>query len=69
MPTRMLGLVPGKLTSHFMETWLRSYDPPVVTRVEKEQVLFDLRTIQERELKTVAAAVTELAGLERAAAL
>jgi L-seryl-tRNA(Ser) seleniumtransferase len=69
MPTRMLGLVPGKLTSHFMETWLRSYDPPVITRVEKEQVLFDLRTIQERELKTVAAAVTELAGLERDGAL
>jgi len=65
LPTRLLCLVPGNLSSQFMESWLRTYDPPVITRVEKERVLLDVRTIQDRELKTLAQAIRELALLER----
>ncbi len=61
LPSRLLCLVPGDLTSQSMETWLRSYDPPVITRLEKERVLLDVRTIQEKELKTVAQAIQDLA--------
>ena len=61
LPSRLLCLVPGKLSSHSMEAWLRSYDPPVIARVENERVLLDVRTIQERELKIVALAVKDLA--------
>ncbi|MBN2122840.1 MAG: L-seryl-tRNA(Sec) selenium transferase, partial [Deltaproteobacteria bacterium] len=61
LPTCLLSLVPAGLTAHDMETRLRSNDPPVIVRVEKDNVLLDLRTIQERELKTVAEAVTALA--------
>lgn len=61
LPSRLLCLVPEKISSNFLETWLRSYDPPVITRLEKERVLIDVRTIQEKELKTVAQAIRDLA--------
>ena len=61
LPSRLLCLVPGKLSSHSMEAWLRSNDPPVIARVENERVLLDVRTIQERELKIVAQTVKDLA--------
>ncbi len=64
LPSRMLCMVPGKLSCQFMETWLRSYDTPVIGRVEKETVLLDVRTIQDRELKVVADAIRELAKMK-----
>ncbi len=64
LPSRLLCMVPEKLSSQFMEIWLRSYNPPVVARLEKEKVLLDMRTIQERELNTVAQAVKDLASFE-----
>lgn len=64
LPSRLLSLIPGKLSSQAMEAWLRSYEPPVITRLERERVLLDLRTVQERELKTVAHAIKDLAQLE-----
>lgn len=65
LPSRLLCLVPGKLSPQFMEVWLRSYDPPVIARVEKERVLLDVRTIQQKELSFVAQAIKELAQLEQ----
>ncbi len=65
MPSRLLCLVPGRLSSPFMEAWLRSHEPPIITRVERERVLLDVRTIQDRELNTVAEAVRTLAGVNR----
>lgn len=61
LPSRLLCMIPGRLSSQFIEVWLRSYDPPVITRLEKERVILDVRTIQEREFKTVAKAIRELA--------
>jgi len=40
---------------------LRSYDPSIIVRVERDHVLLDVRTIQDRELKTVAEAIKALA--------
>lgn len=61
LPSRLLSLFPGKMSSHSMEAWLRSYDPPVIARVENERVLLDVRTIQGKELKIVAQAVKDMA--------
>jgi len=63
LPSRLLSLAPKGLTAQFMESWLRNYDPPIISRVEKEHLLLDVRTIQERELKIVAEAIRELDGL------
>ena len=63
MPTALLALSPGRLSAHAMESWLRSYDPPIIARIEKERVLLDVRTIQDKELATVAGAIQALAAL------
>lgn len=63
MPTSLLALSPGKLSAHAMESWLRAYDPPIVARVEKERVLLDMRTIQDKEMGAVAQAIQALAAL------
>ncbi|MBW1850979.1 MAG: L-seryl-tRNA(Sec) selenium transferase [Deltaproteobacteria bacterium] len=65
LPSRLLCLVPKKLTPQFMERWLRTFDPPIITRLEKERVLLDVRTIQERDLKATAQAVRDLALLDQ----
>jgi L-seryl-tRNA(Ser) seleniumtransferase len=61
MPTALLALSPGKLSAHAVESRLRAYDPPIIARVEKERVLLDVRTIQDKELPTVAEAIRALA--------
>ena len=44
-----------------MEKWFRSYDPPIIVRIENDNVLLDVRTIQEKELQTIAQAIKKLA--------
>jgi len=61
IPTCMIALVPGRLSANAIEQKLRAYDPPIISRVEKDHVLLDVRTVQESELKTVAGAVKLLA--------
>jgi L-seryl-tRNA(Ser) seleniumtransferase len=61
LPSRLLCLVPRKLSANYMEGWLKSYNPPIIVRLGKDNVLLDLRTIQEKELKVVAQAIRELA--------
>ena len=61
LPSRLLRITPGTLSAHDMEEWFGAYDPPIIVRVEKDQVLMDLRTIQDGEMKTVARAVAALA--------
>jgi len=65
IPTCLIALAPGRLSAHTMEQKLRDYDPPIISRVEKDQVLLDVRTIQEPELKTVAGAIKVLAEAQR----
>ncbi len=58
--TALISLKPKKMSASRIEEWLRSYDPPIICRVEKENVLLDVRTIGDRELKRVADAISEL---------
>jgi len=64
LKSRLLCLIPGRLSSQQMETWLRAYAPPVITRLEKDRVMFDVRTIQEREFEITARAIKDLAVAE-----
>ncbi len=61
IPTCVIALVPGRLSANTIERKLRDCDPPVIARVEKDQVLLDVRTIQDPELKTVAVALKAMA--------
>ncbi len=60
LPTRAVCLVPKKMSAREMEEWLRAYEPPIIGRVEKEQLMLDVRTIRDDEFSTVARAVKEL---------
>jgi L-seryl-tRNA(Ser) seleniumtransferase len=62
LPTALLRLIPKGLSAHFMDEWLKSYEPPIIVRIEQDNVLLDVRTIQDRELRTVAKALGELSG-------
>jgi L-seryl-tRNA(Ser) seleniumtransferase len=63
LPSSLVSLSPGKLSANTMEDWLRAYDPPIIARVEKERVLLDVRTIQDKEMKIVAQAIRALAAI------
>jgi L-seryl-tRNA(Ser) seleniumtransferase len=63
LPTRLVSLAPKRLSAQRMESWLRDHDPPVISRLEKDCLLMDVRTIQERELRIAAMAIRDLAGL------
>jgi L-seryl-tRNA(Ser) seleniumtransferase len=60
LKSRLLCLIPGGLSSQQIEIGLRSYTPPVITRLERDRVMLDLRTIQESELAVVAQAIRDL---------
>ena len=61
LKTRLISLVPAKLSVQKMEERLRYNNPPVIGRVEKDRLMLDLRTIQESDFQTVARAVRDLA--------
>jgi L-seryl-tRNA(Ser) seleniumtransferase len=52
-------------TASKIERFFRSFDPPIIIRVEKNIALLDMRTIQEKELRTVAKAIRELSQLKK----
>jgi L-seryl-tRNA(Ser) seleniumtransferase len=52
IPSWALTLVPengGSLTLQSIESALRAYDPPIICRTVNNSLLFDLRTVSERE--------------------
>jgi len=55
--TRLLCISPKQLSAPYIVNLLRSYNPPIITRLEKDQVLLDARTIQAKELEIVAEAI------------
>lgn len=61
LTTTHLRLIPQKGSSQYMDRWLKSYDPPIIVRIDQDNVLLDVRTIQDGELKVVAQALRELA--------
>lgn len=60
LKTCLIDLAPRGLTARRIEKWLRSYDPPIIARLEKDHVLLDMRTIQKKELSIVAEAIKAL---------
>ena len=60
LKTCLFDLAPKGLSAHRIEKWLRSYDPPIIARLEKNHVLLDMRTIQKEELSIVAEAIKAL---------
>jgi L-seryl-tRNA(Ser) seleniumtransferase len=64
LKSRLLCLIPERFSSQQMEAWFRAYAPPVITRLERDRVMFDIRTIQEKEFEIIARAIKDLAVVE-----
>ncbi len=60
MPSPLVAIEgrPGRSATH-LESGLRSHDPPVVARIEKDRVLLDLRTVPEGQEDDLVAAVIQ----------
>jgi L-seryl-tRNA(Ser) seleniumtransferase len=51
LPTKVLALFPGKLSAADLERRLRNGQPPVVVRIQENEILLDLRTVAKEEEK------------------
>ena len=49
IPTMLLVIQPGCMSASSLEERLRCLDVPIIARIAEEQVLFDLRTVEEKE--------------------
>ena len=62
LPTRRLAVrVPGRSAAD-AERQLRLGDPPIVARIDQDEVLLDLRTVSEDDDARLAEAIRDLAG-------
>jgi L-seryl-tRNA(Ser) seleniumtransferase len=60
LPTRLLALGCKDLNADELAARLRSFDPPIVARVEEERVLLDLRTVFSEQDEMIAAALNHI---------
>jgi L-seryl-tRNA(Ser) seleniumtransferase len=60
IPTKLLRIKPASGSPENLAGKLRHYKPPIFTRIQKDAVLFDFRTIQEDEDTVVLEALLEL---------
>ncbi|MGQ0763123.1 MAG: L-seryl-tRNA(Sec) selenium transferase [Acidobacteriota bacterium] len=58
--TPLVSITHAKLSANQIEERLRHSDPPVITRIEDDRVLIDLRTVAAEDEATLASAVTSL---------
>jgi L-seryl-tRNA(Ser) seleniumtransferase len=60
IPSKLVSLKPKSISAESLGSGLRSYNPPIFTRIEKDEVLLDFRTIQEKEINIVEQAVIKI---------
>lgn len=63
LPSRCVGLRLKEFSANAIERFLRAYSPPIIGRIESDQLILDPRTIQDDEIPVIKQAVTKL--LER----
>jgi L-seryl-tRNA(Ser) seleniumtransferase len=61
LPSRLVCLAPEAMSATDIETRLRANNPPVISRVEKDRVLFDVRTLQPSDAAVIVEAVRRIA--------
>lgn len=59
LPTRLIELSVSGLSANTLETALRTTDPPVVGRIQRDRFMLDLRTLNEADLPLLAAALLQ----------
>ncbi len=62
LPTRVIAIRSRTVSPNQVEARLRRHDPPVISRINRDEVIFDLRTIQDDEIPTVVQALSQALG-------
>ena len=61
LPTRLVAVTSAKFSADELSSKLRTWDPPVVARVEQGRILLDLRTVFPDQDQQVLAAIKHIA--------
>ncbi len=62
LPSRALALRPRDISLRELEERLRLGEPPVVSRIQEERLILDMRTVRDRELPHLAGALKKVPG-------
>ena len=60
LPSRCLGVSVGGMSANAVELWMRNNTPPIIGRIENDQFIMDLRTLQEEELDLIEKAFADM---------
>ncbi len=56
----LVCIEPKGISETEIEKFFRTYDPPIICRVEKGKVFLDMRTVQDKEISTLVDAINKL---------
>jgi len=59
IPTWAVAVRPDRASIEALETELRQFDPPIIARIANDQLILDVRTLQDDELQTVGHGIKE----------
>ena len=60
IPTKLISLRPHIMSADALGSRLRAHEPPIFSRIFKEELLLDFRTIREDEINTVEEAIRKI---------
>ncbi len=60
LPTKLISITNTNASAAEMEAQLRQHAPPIIARIEEDQLLLDLRTVSRTEEKELLAALQQL---------
>jgi L-seryl-tRNA(Ser) seleniumtransferase len=59
LPTAVIAIRPLEVSVNSLEERLRKGDPPIISRISKEELLLDMRTVFDEEIPLMAAGIEE----------
>jgi L-seryl-tRNA(Ser) seleniumtransferase len=60
LPTWVVSLMPQTMTSQDLESSLRACSPPIISRISKERVILDMRTLFPEEAGLITGSISAL---------
>lgn len=65
LPTVLISLHSNILTVNKFEQYLRKYKTPIITRINEDKVILDVRTIKEEEFDIIVRAIKSIEGRDK----
>ena len=59
IPTWAVAVRPDRASVESLETELRQFDPPIIARIANDQLILDVRTLQDDELQAIGHGIKE----------